>query len=172
MKMDAVDDVRRRVPVGEVLRILRAVGDAVPEFDRAAGADQRMAHAHRGSTAVASVIAAIDRDRRSSCRWRRGHGVSRLFLDLRAVDQRQLGQGEEKVSGMMPKTLKLTQMSVEKFRQTISLSTASTRKKRPQRKVSFRQPSSVELEDANRRRSRAATCRRAGRRAARRRTAR
>src|SRR4028118_2212075 len=45
------------------------------------------------------------------------------------------------VSGMMPKTLKLTQKSVVWVRQTISLSTASAKKNRAQRRVSLRQPS-------------------------------
>ena len=52
------------------------------------------------------------------------------------------------VSGMMPKTLKLTQKSVVCVRQTISLSAASAKKNSAQRKVSLRQPSSVELEHA------------------------
>ncbi len=46
---------------------------------------------------------------------------------------------------MMPQTLKPTQKSVEKLRQTISFSPASTKKNQPQRKVSLRQPSSVRL---------------------------
>lgn len=50
-----------------------------------------------------------------------------------------------RVIGMTPKTLKLTQKSVEKLRQTISLIAASTKKNRPQRNVSLRQPSSVSL---------------------------
>ena len=48
-----------------------------------------------------------------------------------------------KVSGSTPNTLKLTQKSVVCVRQTISLSTASARKKIAQRRVSLRQPSSV-----------------------------
>src|SRR5512141_277910 len=47
------------------------------------------------------------------------------------------------VSGTTPNNLKLTQTSVEKLRQTISLSTASAKKKNAQRQVSLRQPSSV-----------------------------
>src|SRR6185436_14101952 len=47
------------------------------------------------------------------------------------------------VSGITPNTLKLTQVSVDCVRQTISLSTASTRKNNAQRMVSLRQPSSV-----------------------------
>ena len=47
------------------------------------------------------------------------------------------------VSGMMPKTLKLTQKSVVCVRQTISFKAASAKKNSAQRKVSLRQPSSV-----------------------------
>ncbi|MNY79278.1 hypothetical protein D3C86_2198470 [compost metagenome] len=49
------------------------------------------------------------------------------------------------VSGMMPQTLKATQKSVEKLRQTISLSTASTTKNKPQLSVSRHQPSGLSL---------------------------
>ena len=45
------------------------------------------------------------------------------------------------VIGMMPHTLKVTQVSVENDRQTTSLTIARNRKNRPQRNVSFRQPS-------------------------------
>src|SRR5690606_27493894 len=45
------------------------------------------------------------------------------------------------VIGMIAQTLNATQKSVEKPRQTISLSTARNRKKIPQRSVSLRQPS-------------------------------
>ena len=48
---------------------------------------------------------------------------------------------KRRVIGMMPQTLNATQVSVEKLRQTISLSTARNRKNRPQRNVSLRQPS-------------------------------
>ncbi|SVB46943.1 uncharacterized protein METZ01_LOCUS199797, partial [marine metagenome] len=41
---------------------------------------------------------------------------------------------------MMPKTLKLTQVSVDVLRQTISFRIANTTKKNAQRKVSIRQP--------------------------------
>ena len=47
------------------------------------------------------------------------------------------------VSGRKPKVLNFTQRSVVWVRQTISLSTASARKKNAQRQVSLRQPSSV-----------------------------
>ena len=46
------------------------------------------------------------------------------------------------VIGIVPQTLKATQKSVEKLRQTTSLMMASTMKNRPQRKVSLFQPSS------------------------------
>ena len=52
------------------------------------------------------------------------------------------------VIGMVPQTLKLTQKSSEKLRQTTSLSTARNRKKIPQRKVSFCQPISSRLKAA------------------------
>ena len=39
-----MDDVRERVPVGEVLRVLRAVDDAVPQLDVAALADGHLSH--------------------------------------------------------------------------------------------------------------------------------
>ena len=41
---EAVDDVRERVPVGQVLRVLRAVHDAVPQLDVTALADRDAAH--------------------------------------------------------------------------------------------------------------------------------
>ena len=44
-------------------------------------------------------------------------------------------------SGMLPQTLKAIQKSVEKLRQITSLTTAISRKYRPQRKVRMRQPS-------------------------------
>src|ERR1700683_2726961 len=50
---------------------------------------------------------------------------------------------KRKVNGITPNTLKSTQTSVEVLRQTISLSTASAKKKNIQRNVSLRQPSSV-----------------------------
>ena len=46
------------------------------------------------------------------------------------------------VIGMVAQTLKLTQKSLEKLRQTISLASARKKKKQAQRKVSFVQPSS------------------------------
>ncbi len=49
------------------------------------------------------------------------------------------------VSPIMPHNLNPTQNPSEKLRQTISLTTASTRKKTPQRHVSLRQPSSSRL---------------------------
>jgi hypothetical protein len=48
-----------------------------------------------------------------------------------------------KVIGRMANTLKVTQVSVETERQTISLRMASPKKNSPQRSVSLRQPSSV-----------------------------
>src|SRR5712671_3430930 len=47
------------------------------------------------------------------------------------------------VSGNTPKTLKLTQTSVDCVRQTISLRIASAKKNSAQRNVNLRQPSSV-----------------------------
>ena len=44
IEQEAVDDVREGVPVGNLLRILRALHDAVPELDVAALADRRAAH--------------------------------------------------------------------------------------------------------------------------------
>ena len=41
---EAVNDVRGRIPVGEMLRVLRAHHHAVPEFYVSAGADRRAAH--------------------------------------------------------------------------------------------------------------------------------
>ena len=41
---EAVDDVRGRIPVGEMLRILRADHHPLPELDGAALADRRAAH--------------------------------------------------------------------------------------------------------------------------------
>ena len=55
------------------------------------------------------------------------------------------------VIGMMPKTLKLTQKSVEKFRQTISFTIARKMKKVPQRKVSLRHPISSNLKAPSKR---------------------
>ena len=52
------------------------------------------------------------------------------------------------VIGIVPQTLKLTQASSEKLRQTTSLRTARNRKKIPQRRVSFLQPSSFRLKAA------------------------
>src|SRR5690606_15409511 len=49
------------------------------------------------------------------------------------------------VSGMMPQTLKATQISVEKLRHNTSLSTASATKNRPQLSVSLLQPSGLSL---------------------------
>jgi hypothetical protein len=43
---------------------------------------------------------------------------------------------------MIPNTLNFTQSAVGRLRQTISFRTASARKKKPQRQVSLRQPSS------------------------------
>ena len=44
VKQEAVQHMRQRVPVGDVLRIFRALHHAVPEFDIAAGADRQPAH--------------------------------------------------------------------------------------------------------------------------------
>ena len=52
------------------------------------------------------------------------------------------------VMGMVPQTLKATQKSVEKERQTTSFRIARKTKNRPQRSVSLRQPSSVSLKAA------------------------
>src|SRR6185312_14744527 len=49
----------------------------------------------------------------------------------------------KKIRGMMPQTLNDTQVAVDVSRHTVSLMTASTRKKRPQRTVSLRQPCSL-----------------------------
>src|SRR3546814_9898453 len=51
------------------------------------------------------------------------------------------------VSGINPNTLKLTQASVGMVRQTISFRPARTRKKKAQRHVRTRQPSSVRSEE-------------------------
>ena len=44
VKQEAMQHVRQRVPVGDVLRILRALHGAVPEFDITAGADRQPSH--------------------------------------------------------------------------------------------------------------------------------
>ena len=67
----------------------------------------------------------------SACRW-----ISGIWVSVKRT-----------VSGMMPNTLKLTQKSVEKFRQTTSFSTASTKKKMPQRKRQLAPALVVEPED-------------------------
>ena len=44
IEQEAVDEVRGSVPVGEVLRVLSALHDAVPELDGPAGADRLPPH--------------------------------------------------------------------------------------------------------------------------------
>ena len=49
VESEAVNDVRERVPVGQVLRVLRAEHDAVPQLDVAALADRHSAHPEQHS---------------------------------------------------------------------------------------------------------------------------
>ena len=66
---DTVDDVRERVPVGEMLRVLRAVDDAVPELDVATLADRDAAHGQLDDRRGGDDR---DRGRRVDPGWARG----------------------------------------------------------------------------------------------------
>ena len=96
--------------------------------------------------------------------------VSPARLRLVAHQQGRLRQREDEVSGMMPKTLKLTQKSVVCVRQTTSFRTASDEEEQPPAQRQLAPALSVSSNTLSSTTA-AAACRSRGRRAARRRTA-
>ncbi|QTK80335.1 hypothetical protein AT6N2_C2777 [Agrobacterium tumefaciens] len=150
IEQEAVNDMRRRVPVSDVLRVARRVHARFEQLHITAFADRNATHGVENDDLQEKQPGGhaepLERTRTGSRHLRNCHFSSLLSGSTEWRMTRGIcAMVKMMVIGIVPQTLKATQVSVENMRQTTSFSTARKRKKMPQRRVSLRQPSSVSL---------------------------